>query len=155
MIGWREWAALPQLGIAPFRVKIDTGARSSSLHASHLTTFQRDGRTWVRFLFRSRSDKSDEGVWCEALSLGQRGIRSSSGELQRRHLIATDLSLAGESWKIEVSLADRQEMGFEMLVGRTAIRRRFLVDPGRSYLTGRPDRHRLPTMSGHSTDEEE
>ncbi len=138
VIGWREWASLPDLRIPAIRVKIDTGARSSSLHATRLSTFERDGQVWVRFRFRPRAEKGVVWSWCEAPSVGTRNIRSSTGDLQRRHVIVTALRLGGETWPIEVSLADRQEMGFEMLVGRTAVRRRFLVDPGRSYLAENP-----------------
>ena len=155
MIGWREWAGLPDLGISAIRAKIDTGARSSSLHATRMTTFERDGQIWVRFCFRPRVERSVPGCWCEAPSLGTRSIRSSTGELQRRHLIVTDLTLGKETWKIEISLADRQEMGFEMLVGRTAIRRRFLVDPGRSYLAERPREAHRPSVRRNDADEEE
>lgn len=155
MIGWREWASLPDLHVKPFRVKIDTGARSSSMHATRLTSFERDGEPWVRFRFRPRAGRATPGIWCEARSLGVRGIRSSSGELQRRHVIATELSLGGETWKIEVSLANREEMGFEMLIGRTAIRRRFLVDPGRSYLAGPPGGEPRAKPTNDSADEEE
>lgn len=144
VIGWREWAALPGIGLSAIRVKVDTGARSSSLHATRLSTFERDGQIWVRFRVGSRAGKWAAGRWCEALSRGMRKIRSSTGELQRRHVIVTELALGGETWQIEISLADRREMGFEMLVGRTAVRRRFLVDPGRSYLTG--SREREPAM---------
>jgi len=138
VIGWREWASLPELRIPAIRVKIDTGARSSSLHATRMSTFERDGQIWVRFRFRPRAEKGVTGRWCEAPSVGSRNIRSSTGDLQRRFVIVTALRLGGETWPIEVSLADRQEMGFEMLVGRTAIRRRFVVDPGRSYLAESP-----------------
>ncbi len=155
VIGWREWVGLPGLRIAAIRAKVDTGARSSSLHATRMSTFERDGQIWVRFRFRPRVEKGVPGRWCEAPSLGTRKIRSSTGDLQRRHLIVTDLTLGAETWEIEVSLADRQEMGFEMLVGRTAVRRRFLVDPGRSYLAGSPRETQRSPAPRNNADEEE
>lgn len=155
VIGWREWASLPDLRIPAIRVKIDTGARSSSLHATRLSTFERDGQIWVRFRFRPRVEKGVAGRWCEAPSVGTRNIRSSTGDLQRRYVIVTALRLGDETWPIEVSLADRQEMGFEMLVGRTAVRRRFLVDPGRSYLAESPLGKRTRRAKRTDTDGEE
>lgn len=138
VIGWREWIALPNLGIATIKAKVDTGARSSSLHAIHLEEFTRRGADWVRFEVHPIQRSSKEVICAEARVLEYRLVRSSSGKATKRPVIITDVSLLGETWTIELTLANRDEMGFRMLLGREAIRRRFLVDSGRSYYGGKP-----------------
>jgi hypothetical protein len=138
VIGWREWAALPQLGIAYIKPKIDTGARSSSLHASEVEEFQRGEKTFVRFKVHPIQRKRDFGVEAEAEVLEYRNVTSSSGQKSRRPVILTEIRILGETWPIELTLANRDEMGFRMLLGREAIRGRFLVDAGTSFYGGRP-----------------
>lgn len=133
IIGWREWLALPDLGVARIKAKVDTGARSSSLHASALQPFQRDGVDWVRFRILPEQDEVDGAIEAEAPVLEYRDVRSSNGVVTRRPVIETTLEWMDQRWPIELTLADRKTMGFRMLVGREAIRRRALVDPGRSY----------------------
>jgi len=139
-IGWREWISLPGFGVEWIKAKVDTGARSSSLHAFGLQSFKRDGRDWVRFRIHPVQRKSLREVEVEAPVLEYRSIRSSSGKATLRPVILTDILMIGQSWPIELSLASRDEMGFRMLLGRQAIRGRYLVDPGRSYFGGRPPR---------------
>lgn len=134
VIGWREWIALPELGIAAIKPKIDTGARSSSLHAFNIESFDRGGKPWVRFEVHPLQRNSDVAVRAEAAVLEFRHIRSSSGHQTLRPVIWTTIRLAGQKWAVELTLAARDEMGFRMLLGREALRRRFVVDPGRSYL---------------------
>lgn len=138
-IGWREWVGLPALDTPWIKAKIDTGARSSSLHAFDLERFERDGAPWVRFSVHpwQRSDLDAHSV--EVPVVDWRSVRSSSGQTDRRPVIRTGLRIGDSVHDVEVTLARRDEMGFRMLVGREALRRRFLVDPGRSYLSGRPD----------------
>jgi hypothetical protein len=138
IIGWREWVALPQLGIAFIKPKIDTGARSSSLHASEVEEFTRDGRTLVRFKVHPIQRKKDFGVRAEAEVLEYRNVTSSSGQKSRRPVILTEIEVLGQRWPIELTLADRDAMGFRMLLGREAVRGRFLVDAGKSYYSGKP-----------------
>lgn len=138
MIGWREWAALPQLGIAYIKPKIDTGARSSSLHVSVVEEFERDGKTFVRFKVHPIQRNKDFGVKAEAEVLEYRNVRSSSGQKSRRPVILTEIEILGQRWPIELTLANRDEMGFRMLLGREAVRGRFLVDAGKSYYGGKP-----------------
>jgi hypothetical protein len=138
VIGWREWVALPQLGIAFIKPKIDTGARSSSLHASGVEEFRRGDRTFVRFRVHPIQRNKDFGVKAEAEVLEYRHVKSSSGQKTRRPVIVTEIEVLGERWPIELTLADRDEMGFRMLLGREAIRGRFLVDTGKSYYGGKP-----------------
>lgn len=134
VIGWREWVALPDLGTPAIKVKVDTGARSSALHAFNLHAFERDGRSMVRFEVHpyQRSATRTEPVELEAA--GRRRVRNSGGFLENRWTVFTRVSLAGQVWIIELTLTNRDAMGFRMLLGRQAIRGRFTVDPGRSFL---------------------
>ncbi len=140
IIGWREWVALPEIGISRIKAKIDTGARSSSLHAFDIQPFERDGRSFVRFDVHPVQRREEISVSCEAEIHDVRKVKSSSGESSDRIVIQTPVSWMGETWTVDLTLADRSEMGFRMLVGREAVRGRMLVDPGRSYFGGRPKR---------------
>jgi hypothetical protein len=142
--GWREWVSLPGLGVGWIKAKCDTGARTSALHAFDLEPFQKDGETepedWVRYSVHPWQDTDDDAVACESKVVGQREVRSSSGHVEERYVVCVDLSMVGHLITAEVSLSRRDEMGFRMLIGREALRRGFVVDPGRSYLGGRPKR---------------
>lgn len=140
IIGWREWVGLPDLGIETIKVKVDTGARSSSLHASELHEFERDGARWVRFRVHPVQRKSLKTVAAEARVLDFRHVRSSSGIAALRPVIVSNIKLLGITWPVELTLASRDEMGFRMLLGRQAFRGRFLVDAGNSYYGGKPKR---------------
>lgn len=135
LIGWREWVALPDFGVERIKVKVDTGARTSSLHAFALKSFRRDDRSWVRFQIHPAQRHSVPSIEVEAPVLEYRTIRSSNGKASRRPVIVTAVILLGQSWPIELTLASRDQMGFRMLLGREAIRNRFLVDTGGSYYT--------------------
>ena len=141
VIGWREWVGLPEFGIDAIKVKVDTGARSSSLHASNLREFERDGEKWVRFKVHPVQRKRDVTVEIEAKVIEYRSVRSSSGKSSIRPVISTKLKLLGITWRVELTLASRAKMGFRMLLGREAFRGRFLVDAGRSYFGGKPKRN--------------
>lgn len=140
VIGWREWVGLPEFGVDWIKAKVDTGARSSALHAFGLRSFNRDGEEWVRFQIHPVQRKSVPIVEAEAKILEWRSVRSSSGRATIRPVILTNLFVKGRSWPIELTLASRDEMGFRMLLGREAVRRRFLVDSGKSYYAGKPPR---------------
>ena len=142
IIGWREWVSLPGLGIAFTKAKIDTGARSSSLHALEIEKFEVEGEDWVRFRVHPLQRRVDREVICEAKVFDQRLIRSSSGQASLRYVIRTPIRWAGETWAVDLTLADRSQMGFRMLLGREAVRGRLLVDPGQSYFGPRPKRAR-------------
>jgi hypothetical protein len=138
VIGWREWVDLPQLNIAAIKAKIDTGARSSALHAFRVETFQQDGKEIVRFQVHPYQKDGHFTVTAEAQLLEWREVRNSGGHVQLRPAIKTIVTLGGQQWPIELTLTNRDVMGFRMLLGREAVRRRFLVNPGRSFLLGKP-----------------
>jgi len=137
-LGWREWIALPDWGIDHLKAKVDTGARTSSLHAFDLEWFDRRGEPWVRFQVHPWQRSTSDAVTVEAPVVATRDIKSSSGVVDHRPVVRTTLTIAGTPTPAESTLTRRDEMGFRMLVGREAIRNRFLVDPGVSYLGGRP-----------------
>lgn len=139
-IGWREWVALPQLGIKEIKAKIDTGADNASLHAFDLERFEEDGRPMVRFKIHPHQRKRKPSVDCVAEIVGERKVKNPGGRSELRPVIRTTLVLAGKELDALVNLTTRDEMTFRMLLGRRTIRRRFVVDPGRSYLGERPGR---------------
>lgn len=139
-IGWREWLSLPDLGVDRIKAKIDTGARSSSLHAFEIERFTRDGADWVRFSIHPRQRNDELIVTTEAPVIDRRAVRSSSGHAALRYVISTTIEWNHQSWPIELTLADRDSMGFRMLLGREAVRRRLFVDASRSYIGGKPRR---------------
>ena len=143
IIGWREWASLPDLGIDWLKVKVDSGARSSSLHAFEITEFEREGTPWVRFKVHPLQRSTDVAVVAESPVLEKRSVRSSSGQASLRPVIVTHVTLLGVTWQVELTLANREEMKFRMLLGREAFRGRFLVDGGRSFYGGRRQRRRV------------
>ena len=137
-LGWREWIGLPDWGVVFLKAKVDTGARTSSLHAFDLEPFDRDGREWVRFEIHPWQRTTDDATLAEAEVAAWRPVRSSSGKVDDRPVVHTTLAIAGIAVDAEVTLTRRDEMGFRMLIGREAIRDRFVVDPGVSYRGGRP-----------------
>lgn len=134
-LGWREWLALPDLGIVAVRAKVDTGARSSSLHVESQDTFERDGAEWVRFGLDTGRYHSPL-AFAEAPVLERRKVTDSGGHRSERIFIRTRLRLAGLEWTVEVNLTQRRNMLFPMLLGRTALAGRFIVDPAASFLQG-------------------
>ena len=136
-IGWREWIGLPDFGIETIKAKVDTGARTSSLHAYDVEEFKRGTRRFVRFELHPEQRNTRVTVRCEAPVLEYRKVRPSSGQAELRPVILATVELLGEQWEVELTLTRRDVMGFRMLLGRQAIRGRFVVDPGRSYVGGR------------------
>ena len=138
VIGWREWIALPDLGISAIKVKLDTGARSSALHASDIERFRRRGKPMLRFVVHPFQGDERHEVRAEAELIDERRVRNSFGQVELRPLLRTRAVLAGRSWEFDLTLTNRDEMGFRMLLGREALRGRFLVDPARSFQGGAP-----------------
>lgn len=138
VIGWREWVALPELGIDKIKVKIDTGARTSVIHAFEISPFEHNGQRYIRFSLHPVQHRRQPVVDCEAKVVDERTVTSSNGEREHRYVIETIVELGGDSWPIELTLSNRDEMGFRMLLGRAAVRKRFVIDPGGSFrLSGR------------------
>ncbi|MEZ5166035.1 MAG: ATP-dependent zinc protease [Acidimicrobiales bacterium] len=138
-IGWREWVRFPDLVPEAVKAKVDTGARTSALHAFRIRGFERDGAEWVRFEVHPVQRSSRGSRVVEAPVVEHRRVRSSNGEVESRPVIRTTVELGGQSWPILVTLTTRDEMGFRVLLGRSAIRRRFVVDVARSFAAVVPD----------------
>jgi hypothetical protein len=139
-IGWREWVALPELGVDEIKAKVDTGADNSSLHAFNLDRFEDDGVPMVRFEIHPRQRKRKPSIESVAEVVKERLVKNPGGRAELRPVIRTTLLVAGEELEALVNLTTRDEMTFRMLLGRRTVRGRFVVDPGRSYLGGRPSR---------------
>lgn len=134
IIGWREWLHLPDLGVRWVKAKVDTGARTSALHADQIETFRRAGRDMVRFVVHPVQRSKRRAVKATAELLDMRAVRSSNGKSETRPVIETAIDVGGDLWVAELTLTKRDVMGFRMLLGRQAIRGHALVDPGKSYL---------------------
>ncbi|MDF1846648.1 MAG: RimK/LysX family protein [Parvibaculaceae bacterium] len=133
IIGWREWVTLPELGTPPIKAKIDTGARTSALHAFRMRHFTRDGAAYVEFYVHPEQHRRKPEIRCEAPLLEERQITSSNGQKELRCVIETQAEIGGEIFDIELTLTNRDELGFRMLIGRQALRGHFIIDPGQSY----------------------
>lgn len=141
IIGWREWVALPEFGVQQIKAKIDTGARTSAIHAWHIDIADRDGVPWVDFDLHPVQRDSSAVVRASARLVETREVRDSGGKRTRRPVVVTPVRLgspegavdAGREWLIELTLVARDQMGFRMLLGREAVRGRYLVDPMSSY----------------------
>ena len=140
LTGWREWVSLPDLGVDWLKAKIDTGARTSSLHAFDVHEFQREGEDWVRFRVKPWQDSQEDAVVVETPVHDRRHVRSSSGHAQERLVVKLLIRLVDREVLAEVTLSNRDEMGFRMLIGREALRHGYSVDPARSFLGGRAPR---------------
>ena len=139
MIGWREWLSLPKLGIESVKAKIDTGARTSSLHANDIKFYTRSGCEYVKFSVHPLQKNDTYVIETSAKLLERRNIKDSGGKVTLRPVIETTLQLGHLAWVIELTLINRDEMGFRMLLGRHALKDQFLINPSKSFLIGKKD----------------
>lgn len=137
-VGWREWVRLPDIGLPDMRAKIDTGAKTSALHAFEVTPFEKDGETWVRFRIHPRKTMPELEHTCEAKVIDERVVKDSGGHAEKRYVIKQTVYMGPWHWDIEMTLTDRDTMAFLMLMGREALAGRFVVDSSASFLLGRP-----------------
>lgn len=138
-LGWREWLSIPELGIARIKAKVDTGARSSCLHTCGLEVYEdASGARRVRFAVHPLSRRTMHAVECDRPLVASRIVRDSGGHEEERPFIRVPVVLGPHEWEVEFSLTRRDNMKFRMLLGRTAMKDHFLVDPTRSYLVGKP-----------------
>lgn len=138
--GWREWVGLPGIDVEWIKVKLDTGARSSAIHAFDIAEFTRDDEPWVRFSVHPWQRTREDSVDVELPIHDRRRVRSSTGHVQERYVVLIDVTLVDRTVTAEVTLTSRDQMGFRMLIGREALRQGYLIDSRRSYLGGRPQR---------------
>lgn len=140
-MGWREWVGLPELGVKQIRCKVDTGARTSALHAFYIEEFSQNGNNMVRFGLHPKQDNTEKEIHCEAEIFDRRDVTDSGGHTETRYVIKTQVVLGHSTWPIEMTLTNRDTMRFRMLLGRTAIADNFLVDSAGSHMLGKPASH--------------
>jgi hypothetical protein len=136
-LGWREWCALPELGLPAIKAKVDTGAKTSALHTFHIEPFEENGMAFVRFLVHPIQKNETFQVECTAPVKTQRMVTDSGGHEEMRYIIESKVSIGGRTWPIEMSLTNRDTMRFRMLLGRRAMDGNAVVIPDASYLNGR------------------
>ena len=141
LLGWREWVGLPELNIVQIKAKVDTGARSSALHAFAIDPYRKGGQRWVMFIIHPRQKHSEISIECHAPIKDRRIVTDSGGHKQRRYVIETQLLLGQSLITAEMTLTNRDSMLFRMLIGRTTMNNRFIIDPGASYLQGKPNNY--------------
>ena len=141
ILGWREWVALPELDVKHIRCKVDTGARTSALHAFYVEGFTKDGLNMVRFGLHPIQGNTEKEIHCEAEVFDQRDVTDSGGHTETRYVIKTEIVVGKSIWPIEMTLTNRDTMRFRMLLGRTAIAENFLVDSAGSHMLGKPASH--------------
>ncbi|EDM28879.1 possible ribosomal protein S6 modification protein [Lentisphaera araneosa HTCC2155] len=150
IVGSEEWCGFSQLGVPAIKARVDSGAKTSSIHAFNIKTFKRDSCTWVSFDIHPVQNNRKTVVHCQAPVIDKRLIKSSNGTTERRYVIRTPISYNGESWEVELTLTNRDSMGYRMLLGREAMHDRILVDPSSSFLGGDKDSNEVHKLYGSS-----
>jgi hypothetical protein len=135
VIGWREWVSLPELGIQNIKAKVDTGARTSALHAFRLRPFTENDKNLIYFDIHPLQNNVSKVITCVAEVVDRRLVTDSGGHQEERYVIQTPITIAGQTWSIEITLTERENMLFRMLLGRRALRKRFIINPARSFVT--------------------
>ncbi len=137
-VGWREYLSLPEMGIPLIKAKVDTGARTSALHTQSYELFTKNDEQWVRLVIQPRM-RSKKLVTYEAKVVEFKKVRDSGGHEEIRPFIESTALIGSTTWRIRITLTNREKMNFRMLLGRTALAKRFVVDSGSDYLQGRPN----------------
>lgn len=145
-VGWQEWCALPKLHLPAIKAKIDTGAKTSALHAWDVKYFHRQGEAFVHFIVHPLQRNLAITQACTARVVDQRVITSSTGQKELRYIISTPIVLGRMTWEIEISLTNRDSMAFRMLLGRDALKGHAIINPGRMLYQGRLSKKTLKTL---------
>lgn len=152
ILGSEEWCSFPNLNIPIIKARVDSGAKTSALHAINISPFIRDNENWVKFDINPIQNNTRAVKHCEAKLIDKRVVKSSSGYREQRYVIKTEITLGDDTWNIEMTLTNRDSMGFRMLLGREAMSGRVLVDPEQKYLLGQPS---VETIKSHYQNAEE
>jgi hypothetical protein len=152
VVGWREWLAIPHLGIPAIKAKIDTGARTSAMHAFFVEPFIEHGRRRIRFGIHPLQNRRDVELICTADLAEQRWVSDSGGHKELRYVIVVPIRISDADLPVEITLTDRDPMRFRMLLGRSALRGRFVIDPSRSYVVGRKPKGVYPPRPKRHTE---
>ncbi|PHK33800.1 30S ribosomal protein S6 modification protein RimK [Nostoc linckia z16] len=153
IVGSEEWCAFPQLGIPTIKARVDSGAKTSALHAVNISPFQKEGENWVKFDINPIQNNTKTVIHCQAPLVDKRIVKSSSGFREQRYVIKSQIKIGDEDWDIELTLTNRDSMGFRMLLGREAMSGRVLVDPEQKYLLGQPTRESLKQLYANNEEE--
>ncbi|WP_294818711.1 30S ribosomal protein S6--L-glutamate ligase [uncultured Flavobacterium sp.] len=143
IVGSEEWCSFPQLGIHAIKARVDSGAKTSALHAMNITPFENEGESWVKFDINPIQKNLKTVIHCQAPLVDKRVVKSSSGFREQRYVIRTEIQVGELRWEVELTLTNRDSMGFRMLLGREAMSGRILVDPEQKYVLGQPTREKL------------
>lgn len=143
IVGSEEWCSLPSIGIPTIKARVDSGAKTSALHAINIKTYTKDNQEWVKFDVNPIQNNAKALIHCDAKLIDQRIVKSSSGFREKRYVIQTQVSLGGKTWEIEVTLTNRDSMGYRMLLGREAMSGRVMVDPEQKFVLGQPSNEKL------------